>query len=319
MAKLNTMEATSTPSVMLFGAPFTGKSLLAGKLAEHFNLLYIDMEGGHDVLFQLNPEWQKRIEVIAIPDTTSYPMAIETCLKIVKGAVDVCEAHGKCGCNVCKRKVTDLCKDADKSEHEAINNSYFVHIDVNALSRDTIVIFDSATQLTASAIANITKNKPEDYKLEYDDWGHLGKLMDVFFSHIQTANYNRIVISHTTEAKQDDGRTLLFPVAGSRNFSANVAKFFDHVVYLEKKNKKHKAASSTTYMNNIMTGSRAGVAMEDMEESTLLSIFAPDKVGKSKVTAKPAITSTSAKAGTGGVTSRLAGLKDKLDKNKDKT
>lgn len=302
MAKLNTMKATSTPSVMLFGAPFTGKSLLAGKLAEHFNLLYIDMEGGHDVLFQLNPEWQERIEVISIPDTTSYPMAIETCLKIVKGAVDVCEAHGKCSCMICKR-----------------NEAPIVHIDVNALAKDTIVIFDSATQLTASAIANITKNKPDDYKLEYDDWGHLSKLMDIFFSHIQTANYNRIVISHITEAKQDDGRTLLFPVAGSRNFSSNVAKYFDHVVYLEKKNKKHKAASSTTYMNNIMTGSRAGVSMEDMEESTLLSIFAPDKVGKDKIPAKPAITSTSAKAGAGNTGSKLEGLKAKLDQaGKDK-
>lgn len=295
MAKLNTLKATATPSVMLFGAPFTGKSLLAGKLAEHFNLIYIDMEGGHDVLFQLPEPWQEKIEVISIPDTTTYPMAIETCLKIVKGAVDVCEAHGKVSCMVCKR-----------------NEAPIIHVDLNSLGQDTIVIFDSATQLTSSAIANITKAMPDDYKLEYDDWGALSKLMDIFFSHIQTARYNRVVISHTTEAKQDDGRTLIFPVAGSRNFSANVAKFFDHVVYLEKKNKKHKAASSTTYMNNVMTGSRAGVVMEDMDEGTLLSIFAPDKAPAPSIK-KPALSSSSAKVGSGNnVSAKLAALKKKL-------
>lgn len=308
MAKLSTLKATATPSVMLFGAPFTGKSLLAGKLAEHFNIIYIDIEGGHDVLFQLPELWQERIEVVSIPDTTTYPMAIETCLKIVKGPVDVCEAHGKVSCMVCKR-----------------NKAPTIHVDLHALSQDTIVIFDSATQLTSSAISNITKAQPDDYKLEYDDWGSLAKLMDIFFSHIQTARYNRIVISHTTEAKQDDGRTLIFPVAGSRNFSSNVAKFFDHVVYLEKKNKKHKAASATTYMNNIMTGSRSGVVMEEMEESSLLSIFAPDKVSVpsaasaisktaiSKTATTKTLTSSSAKAGSStNISATLARLKSKL-------
>ena len=44
MAKLNTLKASSTSRVLLFGAPKTGKSQLAGDLAEHFNLVWIDME-----------------------------------------------------------------------------------------------------------------------------------------------------------------------------------------------------------------------------------------------------------------------------------
>lgn len=263
MPKLNKLSPTTSPSVMLFGAPFTGKSLLAGKLAEHFNLIYVDMEDGHDVLFQLPEEWQEKVEVIELPDTSSYPIAIETCLKMVKMKVKICWKHGKVGCPSCSREYPDN----------------FTEFDPNNVPDDTIVIFDSSTQLTSSAINHITKAKPDDYKLEYDDWGSLGKLMDVFFSHIQNAPYKCIVISHVTEAEQEDGKKLLFPVAGSRNFSTNVAKFFDHVVYLERKNKKHLAASSTKYHNGIMSGSRTNAKLEDMDEhATLLSIFAPDKV-----------------------------------------
>ena len=286
MAKLNTMKATDNPSVILFGAPFTGKTLLAGELAEHFNLILIDMEAGHDVLFTLPEEWQERIEVISLPDTSSYPIAIETCLKMVKIPVDVCEKHGKVSCPRCK-----------------VAGDPMTHVDLNNLPDDTIVIFDSATQLTASAIANIVKNEDDMYKLKLDDWGGLSKLMDIFFSHIQNAPYKRIVISHIKEAEGEDGKTLLSPVAGSQNFSSNVARFFDHVVYLETKNKKHMAASSTTYNTRIKTGSRTNVKLEEMGKATLLSIFKPEAVVDTPVT------SSSVKAGTGSTADILARLK----------
>ena len=310
MPKLNTLHKSSNQSVMLFGAPFTGKSLLAGKLAEHFNLLYIDMESGHDVLFKLPEEWQERIEVIELKDTSSYPIAIETCLKMVKVPVSICLVHGKCSCPICKRaevsesRSGEIKVEAGSELITDIHNKYFTDVDLNNLPDDTIVVFDSATQLTASALANITKNEDDMYKLERDDWGGLAKLMDIFYSHIQNASYKRIVISHVTEAEQEDGKSLLFPVAGSRNFSANVAKFFDHIVYLERKNKKHMAASSTDYRSNIMTGSRTDVRLEDMGEATLLAIFKPEVV----VDTKPA-TSSSVVAGTKSTSDLLARLK----------
>lgn len=313
MPKLNTLSKSSNPSVMLFGLPFTGKSLLAGKLAEHFNLLYIDMENGHDVLFTLPEEWQERIDVIELRDTSSYPIAIETCLKMVKMAVSVCHVHGKCSCAVCKRAEVDACKSGEIKVGDAgslypdIHSKYFTDIDLNNLPDDTIVIFDSSTQLTASALANITKKEDDMYKLERDDWGGLAKLMEIFYSHIQNGTYKRIVISHVTEAKQDDGKTLLFPVAGSRNFSANVGKFFDHVIYLERKNKKHMAASATDYRSNILTGSRTNVRLEDMDDATLLSIFKPEAV-KDTPPVKKIVTSSSVVAGSKGTSALLSRL-----------
>ena len=260
MAKLDTKKSTKIHRCLLFGPPKTGKTLLAGKLAEHYNLIWIDLENGHETLFQLPKEWQHRIELISIPDTNAFPMAIQTCLHMVKHKCTICEEHGKTDCIICKRE--------DKPA---------VAVDLpNLRDMNTVVVFDSGTQLSASAIAHITKGKPDDYKLERDDWGNLGKLMDIFYSHIQQSNYHCIVISHEVEAVTEGKKNKIVPVAGTRNFSRNVAKFFDDVVYCEVRNKKHTFASSTTYATNILTGSRSDVAIEDAQEPSLLEIFRPD-------------------------------------------
>jgi AAA domain len=255
--KLSKKTASKSHRVLLFGPPKSGKTELAGNVAENFDVILVDIENGSDTLLKLPEEWKERIEVISIPDTRSYPMGIETCLKLVKGGkVNVCEAHGKVSCAICKAKgfVTQ-------------------DFEFNTLPLTTIVIWDSLTQLTNSAIAHITKNQPDDYKMQHDDWGNLGKLMDMFLSHIQNAPYNTICISHETEVEMEDGKNKLVPTAGTRNFSRNTAKYFDEVVYCEVKNKKHVAASSTTYANNILTGSRSGRVIENSGKASLIPIF----------------------------------------------
>jgi len=260
MPKLSTKAASKTHRCLIFGAPKTGKTLIAGELAEYYNLTWIDMENGHETLFQLPQEWQEKIELISLPDTRSYPVAIETCLKMVKGKVSICEAHGKVGCMICKREEATM-----------------TEVDLPNMGQDEVAVFDSLTQLSNSAIAHITKSQPDDYKLNYDDWGNLGKLLDIFLSHIQQAGYNVIVISHEIEAETEGKKKTLVPVGGTRNFSRNLAKSFDDVIYAERKNKKHVFASDSCYATNILTGSRTGVVMEGGEErSSLLSIFKPE-------------------------------------------
>jgi hypothetical protein len=180
---------------------------------------------------------------------------------MVKGKVEICETHGKCSCMVCKKAEAPT-----------------VVVDLPNLGHDSVVVFDSLTQLSNSAISFITKTQPDDYKLNYDDWGNLGKLLDIFLSHIQQAGYNVIVISHETEAETEGKKKTLVPVGGTRNFSRNIAKYFDHVVYAERKNKKHVFASSTNYATTILTGSRSNVCLESCgdEVPSLLRIFRPD-------------------------------------------
>jgi AAA domain-containing protein len=255
--KLSNKASAKTHRIMLFGPPKSGKTQLAGECAEEFDLLWFDLESGIDTLKKFPIEWQERIEVVSLPDTRSYPIAIETCLKVIKGGpVNICEAHGKVDCPACKKV-----------------NDPFVLVHLNSLPASTVVVFDSITQLTNSAVAHITKGKPDDYRMEFEDWGNLGKLMDIFMSHVQNAPCNIICISHETAVEMVDGKPKIVPTAGSSNFSRNTAKYFDEVIYTEVKNGKHKVGSSTGYANAILTGSRSGYVTDKMEKVSLIPIL----------------------------------------------
>jgi hypothetical protein len=267
--KLSQKTASKSHRCLLFGPPKSGKTQLAGSLASDFNLIWFDLENGVDTLKKLPQEQQERIEVISLPDTRSFPIAIEICLKAIRGSKgSICETHGKWICATCAK-----------------TGGTSIDLELNTLGLDTIVVFDSLTQLTNSAIANITKNQPDDYKLTYDDWGNLGKLMDTFLSQVQQAPFHIVCISHETEVEMEDGKQKLVPTAGTRNFSRNTAKYFDEVIYCEVKNRKHVAASSTTYSGNILTGSRSGTVLESAAVASLVSIFKGERSNVNPVSA----------------------------------
>lgn len=276
----------------MFGPPKSGKTALAGQLSEAFNLIWFDLENGVDTLLQLPMEQQERIEVISLPDTRIFPVAIETCLKVIRGAeTKICEAHGKVSCSICTKA-----------------GSLFTSVSLSGISLDTIVVFDSLTQLTNSAIAHITKNQDDDYKLEYDDWAKLGKLMDTFLSMVQQAGFHIVCISHETEVEMEDGKNKLVPTSGTRNFSRNTAKYFDEVIYCEVKNKRHIAASSTLYNGNILTGSRSNSQLEVQQSASLIPIFKGETVTAGNITNQ----STPATAALSG----LAAIKAKMEAGK---
>jgi hypothetical protein len=252
------MKATATQRVCVYGAPKSGKTLLVGQLAQHFDLLWFDCEQGWSTLLQLPPELQSRIDIVSIPDSKTYPIAVETWLKVIKGDKhEICEEHGKSGCAICKKA-----------------GAAFTTVELARTPQTTIVVFDSLTQLTQSIIANITRAKPDDYKLEFDDWGNVKTLVEKFLSQVQAAGYNIICITHEEETEFEDKKKKIVPVCGSSKSSRNTAKYFDHVVYVEVKNKKHVGGSMTDYGMNIVTGSRTNVAVEKSPELSLLPFFA---------------------------------------------
>ena len=258
MAKLSSLTGTLEQRVCLFGPPKSGKTELAGKLAEKYKILFFSLENGHSTLAKLPAEWQERIDVINIRDSRVYPIAIETMMKVVKGdAVMICQQHSKVACPVCSKKP----------------DAVIERVCLNEVELDTIVVIDSLTQLTNSGIAHITKNQPDDYKLQLDDWGALKVLMDKFLSQIQVARYNVVCVTHEEEVKFEDGRSKIVPVSGSANSSRNTAKYFDHVAYCNLTNKKHTVGSATDYSMSVLTGSRTDVKLESMKEASLLDIF----------------------------------------------
>ncbi len=255
--KLTDKQPSATHRVLIFGAPKSGKTQLAATLASQFNLIWFDLENGYGTLLKLPREAQERIELISIPDSKTFPIAIETMLKVITGnSVSICEEHGKVSCPVCSKDSKPTCT---------------VHL--KELGPESVVVIDSLSQLSNSAIAFITKAQPDDYKMDFSDWGNLRAIVEKFLSQVQQARYNIVCISHEEEVEMEDGRKKIVPVCGSSKSSRNTAKYFDHVLYCELKNKKHITASSTTYANNILTGSRTDVFMDADVNPTLLSIF----------------------------------------------
>lgn len=255
--KLSQKAPSSTHRVLIFGAPKSGKTQLAASLAAKYNLLWFDLENGYGTLLKLPKDQQERIELISIPDSKTFPIAVETMLKVVSGKeTKICEEHGKVSCPLCTK-----------------DSKPFVVVNLSTLDDNTVVVIDSLTQYTNSGIALITKDKPDDYKMQFDDWGNLRALVEKFLSQIQQAKYNVVCISHEEEVEMEDGRKKIVPVCGSSKSSRNTAKYFDHVVYCEVKNRKHIAASSTAFSNTIVTGSRTDFEMEKMESLSLISLF----------------------------------------------
>jgi hypothetical protein len=258
MAKLTTISASLEQRVCLFGPPKSGKTELAGKLAEKYNILWFDLENGSNTLLKLPREWQERINLIKIRDSKDYPIAIETMLKVVKGKeVKICVAHSKVACPICTK-----------------NGAEVERVCLDELDASWVVVYDSGTQLAQSALAHITKNQDDTYKCQLDDWGALKLLMEKFLSAIQAAKYNCVFITHEEEVKFEDGRTKIVPVGGSSNSSRNTAKYFDHVVYCNLVNKKHVVGSATDYSTTVLTGSRTDVKLEaNKEGGNLLDVF----------------------------------------------
>lgn len=258
MAILTTLKPSASHKVLIYGSPKTGKTQLAGALSSHFNLVWFDCEQGWSTLTKFPVEQQARINVISVPDSRVYPIAAETWLKTIKGTpVTICNQHGKVSCMICNKAGAPT-----------------ETVELNSLNpKDTIVVFDSLTQLTNSFISHLTKDKTDDYKLQLDDWGNLRVLIDKFLSQVQAAPFNVICITHEEEAEMEDGKKKIVPVAGSSKSSRNTAKYFDTVVYCEVKNRKHTFGSGTTFSSQAIAGSRTDILMENKAEPTLLDIF----------------------------------------------
>jgi len=263
--ELNTDKRTK---VLVYGAPKSGKTALVGKLASDFKLHYFDLESGISTLLNpaiLAPAFRKNINVINIPDHKFYPIAIDTLRDVFRGgAKKICTTHGKHNCPVCAK----------------IPTATFSEIDISKLGPDDIVVIDSMSQLARSAMNKATlketmKPDGESYKQTYADYAMQGALMEQLLSLIQVINLNVIVISHELESESLEGREKIVPVAGTRNFSLTVAKYFDSVLYCTVLNKQHRVFGSSTYSPTIVTGSRLPIDIDNNKEggTSLLPLF----------------------------------------------
>ena len=263
--KLSEISIVDAPKhILIYGPPKTGKTFQSVKLADHgYNIKLIDLENGFKVAKQLSQEAQERIDIISLPDTKENPCAMQALSNLfARGEFSPCIKHGLHKCQNCI------------AQQLPAN-----HLKLSDLGPKDVVVLDSMTQWGNSILSHIGKNKGEDWVPEWEDWRKLGAVLDMGLSSIQNSPYNWIVITHEIMAKQQNKEEKIVPIAGTRNFSRNSAKYFDTVIYCEVVNGKHQFASRTTYKNNILTGDRLGVELENAGDKGLLAIFEGDRSG----------------------------------------
>ncbi len=264
---LNQYKQKESHKCLIYGRAKVGKTAFVGKLAQEYKLHWVDLEDGVKTL--LNPDllpvqFRQNIDVIRIPDTQLVPMAIETLLKVIKGAeCRICWKHGKVACVVCSKDTTQT--------------DSFTTVCLDKFTDKDVLVIDSVTQLSLSALnavikAELLKDNWE-YKATFHDYRAQGFMLDRIFGAMQAANFNCVAISHENLVETEGGKELLTPAAGTRNFSRNFARYFDSVVYLDIVNKKHKAFSSTVYDGRVITGSRQAVEIEKDDNASVLNLF----------------------------------------------
>jgi len=269
---LSEYEQSSSTKVLVYGPPKQGKTALVGKLAQRYKLHWLDLENGVKTLLNpmmLAPQYRKNVNVVNIPDHRLYPVAIDTIRAVFRGKeTKICYDHGKVDCPLCKPKA----------------DARWSVVDLSKFTQDDILVIDSLSQLSNSAMNKVTLRaisapNGEEYKRTYDDYAQQGALLEQVLSAIQVLNINICVISHEVESEMTDGKDKIVPAAGTRAFSKMAAKYFDEAIYCVVTNKVHRAYNSTTYAASVLTGGRSGVILDDQknEELSLIPIFSKGK------------------------------------------
>lgn len=241
-------------SALVFGAAKSGKTSLVSQLARKYKLIWIDVDVGFQTLFYAVPkEFWPNITLVRVQDSQEKPEAIRMLTKLFKAQAEVkiCEAHGHIACTLCVGKPS-------------------VSIDPKKLDSGTVVVVDTVTRAADSAMHHALGQSGEMVfkKKEYSHYDNQGLLLKGLLTSMQRFPCHKVFISQEEDIKHEDGTNKLTPMVGTRNFSAVVAGYFDHVVYTSVRNKKHCISSSTVSDVRVQAGSRNHIDIKSAEDFT---------------------------------------------------
>lgn len=265
LAKKFVAEKLEPPqSMLIYGPPKSGKTVLAAQLARHYHLHYFDCDGGYEALFGAVPkEFWKNITLYRVYDTPTAPNAVALATKVFGSAkpVNICEEHGSADCAECLK--------AKKA---------FQVFDKSKLTTRDVVVWDSGTQLSASAMNQaIGKLGELDYrKKEFGHYDQQGLFLSNILAYQKRMPCHRVMITHEQNLALTSGEKKIIPVLGTSNFARQCAKDFGHVVYAQLKNNKHSIITGTLSNSNIGAGSRSNLDIKDGTE--LYKLFGAEAI-----------------------------------------
>jgi hypothetical protein len=244
---------------MIYGPPKTGKSALAAKLAGKYNIIWIDVDKGSQVLFTAVPKehWDK-IELIETIDDNNNPRGIRSLTKLFKatGPVTFCAAHGDIMCPLCLKPTVPG-----------------FTVNPKTLTTKTVIVVDSLSRISDSAMAHALGQQGEMTfkKKEYSHYDNQGLLLKGILTLAQYMKCHVVWISHEEELQHEDGTSKITPVGGTRNFSRSIARYFDHVIYTSIRNKKYCISSLGTSDIRVQSGTRNNVDVKTADD--FINIF----------------------------------------------
>ena len=268
--KLATSEVPEKPqTVLIYGAPKTGKSALAATLATKYDLVWLDIDKGAQVLFTAVPkERWANIQLVEIIDDNDNPRAIKTMSKLVKSKTPVsfCAEHGEIMCPTCTVKKLPA----------------QLTIDPTKLTTKTVLVIDSLSRLSDSAMAHALglQGDMKFTKKEYSHYDNQGLLLKGILTLAQYMKCHVVMISHEEELAHEDGTKKITPIAGTRNFARRVAGYFDHVIYTSLRNKKYCISSLGTSDIKVQAGNRNNIDIKSVAD--FVNIFSVDHILQAK-------------------------------------
>ena len=269
-------------SILIFGAPKTGKTRMVASVAEMPSIkrvVWFDTERGIDTLLSgqagISQEGLAKIEPILFRDTKDVPRVAETLLKALTSpsTVHIDQETGKL---------------LPHSTDQSISFAY------HSLDASTAVVFDTISQ-AADSVFNLQLLLYK-YKDNRKYWGEFYGDMNAILSSIQSSSAiniltaqeqikegttqeegkRRTVLKATDSAKtsavmvQDD---KLIPVCGSYAYSMKVAKYVGSLIRLYVERSSYKGVSQPTTIANVLAGSRIGVDISSIANPTISDIL----------------------------------------------
>lgn len=273
--------------ILIYGPSLSGKTLLAGTIAKHpliKRVWALDLENGISVLtnpevpphLRLTPQEMEKVIPITIPDTATRPLAKNTVTQLLASP----NPHW----------VNSVTGELSATQKKGDDWIYWPPL--HSRSEGEAIIIDSGSQLSASVTAFYANQGLASFDLH----AAVGQQLHTIFSAIQASPIPIVYVTHIVMdepalpvPKREGGGTKpnprmmlestriaqIYPLSGTKQFSMNCSKYFNHKIYTYIHRGRHVVLSTPDAVDFTTPGNRAGVTLHRLEAPTLLDLFYP--------------------------------------------